>query len=216
MFVDRSWKRGGRFYGSWWEQLPHKTGPDRINRLPWPSFVTINDRDTAEVDYSNLHPAICYAMAGKPIPAGDLYELDGYGPRKFLKVFLLTLLNADTEKKARASIRDQVRRGVVPRLEGVESLTDEVLDGVVTQFKHKHAPIKQFIATGVGVELQFLDSQLAERTMMYFAEQGEACLPVHDSFIVDATLAGELQGIMRGVFREQFGQDSGVDPEVIP
>jgi hypothetical protein len=47
----------------------------------------------------------------------------------------------------------------------------------------QHAPISKNFYTGIGTQLQNLDSKIAESVMLEFMEWGIFALPVHDSFI---------------------------------
>lgn len=49
---------------------------------------------------------------------------------------------------------------------------------------------------GVGLQLQYLDSQIAEYVMLDLLKEGITCLPVHDSFIVDRRFVNKLQDAM--------------------
>ena len=61
--------------------------------------------------------------------------------------------------------------------------------------KHKRLSVKYF-CTGVGVDLQYLDSKIAEQVMLHFSKMHYAILPMHDSFILHHGLEGELQHTM--------------------
>jgi hypothetical protein len=55
IFNNGSWSDGGRFYGGWWQRLPKQ----------WRKRIKIYDMPTQEIDYSGLHIAILYALAGR-------------------------------------------------------------------------------------------------------------------------------------------------------
>ena len=42
---------------------------------------------------------------------------------------------------------------------------------VMDAFEKKHAPIQDYFCTGVGIDLQYEESQLAEQIMLHFARQ---------------------------------------------
>ena len=52
--------------------------------------------------------------------------------------------------------------------------------------------------------MQYIDSQLAERVMLHFANKGVPVLPVHDSFIIAAQHQRELVAVVKRVFGERF------------
>jgi hypothetical protein len=201
VFVDRRLDRGGRFYGPWYQVIPKE----------YREKIMINGVPVLEPDFSGYHPRILYAMKHLPLPE-DPYRLDGYPEteeiRKFLKGMLLSIVNAKDEQDAIVGMRGQrfkdakkARKSgkeIVPL--GIEPLTDEKYREVMGKLMHRHEPIKEFFYTEMGSYLQYLDSQIAEAVMLYFAGAGRACLPVHDSFMVDFRLGAVLTDIMDQLF----------------
>jgi len=76
-----------------------------------------------------------------------------------------------------------------------------------------HAPIAKHFNTGVGVELQCQDSEIAQEVMLRLMDKGEVCLPIHDSFIVRVQAVALLYKTMHDVFQERFKQAPGIKPE---
>lgn len=58
------------------------------------------------------------------------------------------------------------------------------------------------IYTGIGLELQAIDAQMAFEIVHHFMEKGVAVLPVHDSFIVRIDYGEELVEIMKETFKK--------------
>ena len=68
-------------------------------------------------------------------------------------------------------------------------------------------------STGIGLEAQFMDSQIAEGVMnrlMSFMEEPVVVLPIHDSFIVRVGDQWILETAMKDVFKELTGSSSSV------
>ena len=81
-----------------------------------------------------------------------------------------------------------------------------------------HKPISDQFFKGVGNQLQFKDSCIAERIMLNFADMDAPTLPVHDSFICHHGYAetGEIEEIMRKAFFEEMNEHiSKVDKEIL-
>ena len=81
-----------------------------------------------------------------------------------------------------------------------------------------HKPIADHFFRGVGNHLQFMDSNIAERIMLHFAEMDAPALPVHDSFILHHGYgeSGEVEEAMRRAFYEEVGQHiSKIDEEIL-
>ena len=81
-----------------------------------------------------------------------------------------------------------------------------------------HKPIADHFFKGVGNHLQFMDSNIAERIMLYFTEMNAPALPVHDSFILHHGYgeSGEVEEAMRRAFYEEVGAHiSKIDEEIL-
>lgn len=185
VFNNGSFDQGGRFYGGWWQGVP-----SRYRR-----YITINNRPIVEIDYSALHPMMLYARAGLSFPE-EPYEIEGIGPdyRPLIKTTFLKLVNALPGQRIRPPYKDQLPEG----------WTWQQLQDVI---REKHVPIKDYLGSGVGMELQCIDSEIAERVMMQTQTLGLPVLPVHDSFLTYAGLMPKLRGIMHDAYRESMKAD---------
>ncbi len=198
VFNNGSFKQGGRFYSGWWQNVPKE----------YRKYIRINDKDVVECDYSGLHINMLYAKEGLPLPEEDPYEIDGYGDiRGFLKQVLLRLVNANSRTSVIRSIMD--RRSPAEAIDIPDYIGS--LDDVIDDFMQKHSLIRKYFGTGIGVDLQYLDSQIAEKVLMHFSKMGYAILPMHDSFIIHHALKNELQKAMDNAFHEMFGVKCKVD-----
>ena len=192
IFNDGSWTRGGRFYGGWWTEIPSE----------YRHFIEMSGFETVEIDYSAMQINILYAIKNLPIPEGDLYSIDEYPEaRDFLKKSLSIILNTDSEIKAKQSIQGQIYKRKIRKPNGLKQISD-----VIDKFAEKHSAIKDYFFTGAGIDLMFLDSKLAERIMLSFAETNTPILPVHDSFIVNILNEDKLQETMDHAFFGLFGR----------
>jgi len=205
VFNNGSWTQGGRFYGGWWQNIPRE----------YRHLIRLTDKDVVEADFSGLHINMLYAMDKLPMPEGDVYNLPGYSNsevfRDFVKRFLLVMLNS----KDRADVRDVLHNDVYDKTKPkdsrlklpkeIKSTKAEHLNLLMDAFAKKHEQIKRHFCTGVGIDLQYLDSQMAERVLLHFSKMGYPILPMHDSFILHHGLERELEEAMDGAFREQFG-----------
>ncbi len=182
IFNDEDWSKGGRFYGGWWQSVPKIYRP----------YITVNDKQTVELDYSHLHPAMIYAKEGLVLDY-DAYEIGLPVPRKIVKQTFNAMLNAGD------------------RLNPVEGFDSEKFGISWEQFQHeiyaRHRPIRKYFKSKYGLHLQREDSDLAEEIMHQFALRGYPCLPVHDSFIIHEKLEDELQSIMQETFHKRYGME---------
>lgn len=186
VFNDGTIDHGGRFYGGWWQNIPSH----------YRKAITINWHTTIEIDYSSMHPHMLYALEGKTAPE-DSYALNGFPTehRPLLKTTFQKLINA---------------RG---RIQAPK--TEELPEGwtwkqILTGMRELHEPISKHFQSGKGIELQHLDSDIAEQVMMTMMSKGLLVLPVHDSFIVWDTKADLLRNVMQDAYVAVMGRQIGM------
>lgn len=198
IFNNADWQQGGRFYRGWWQSIPKE----------YRNRITINDKRTCEVDYSTLHPVLLYARFGQRL-VGDAYSIEAPNvPRALIKQTFNKMINA------------------LGRINRPDDFSEDQIgmswDQLQAAIAERHAPIKQSFNSGYGLQLQRLDSDLAQAVMLRFTNSGHTCLPVHDSFIVHHALADELKTIMVDEFKAMTGQTitvkalDGLQPELEP
>ena len=193
IFNNSRWDQGGRFYGGWWQRCP-KTHRENI---------VFDGVATAEIDFSGIHIVILYAHEGINYWAEvneDPYSIHGINDidpdidlRAAAKLLLLTAINAETPEKAFGAFRQQAGSGSPEK-----RLTNEQLNSMLNQLKRKHEPIAHKLASGAGIELMYLDSQITERLIERFTRHFQCpILTIHDSYIVpfgwDRILHREMQ-----------------------
>ena len=194
IFSRGSLHKGGRFYGGWWQGLPSLYRP----------HILIDGYKVAEVDYGTISLRILYAQRGIDVPLDqDLYNIgldDWKGkddPRRdAIKTYINAALN-DEQDYYKLSEEDQKSTG----------LTHEQLKEMVAM---AHKPIADLFNSGIGLDTQFIDSQIAEQVMLRMADEGHVVLPIHDSFIVRLGYEYRLREVMLEVFEEVVGKDGKV------
>lgn len=189
----RSWSRGdfacgGRIY--WWGQnLPSKRRKDLL----------IDGESVVELDYRSLHPRMLYARRGIVLDF-DPYQVDGY-ERDVSKTALLVALNAPHIGKAVAALMHSTRKDGTPwAMSWAE--TRVLVNAVIA----RNSAIAADIASDVGIRLQHDDAEIAMRVVKACQKMGIVCLPVHDSFIVQARHADQLRVIMDGEIERYEGR----------
>jgi len=195
VFARGSMGKGGRFYGGWWQGIPELHRP----------HIRIDGYKTIEVDYSGIAIRIISARLGQPLPADvDPYDIGIPGwegskdsRRKKVKKIVNALINdEDGVYRLPKDAEDQL---------GVDEATFKNL------FKQKHPLIYEQLATGIGLEAQYVDSQIAERVMWTMMEEGIVILPIHDSFCVRLGYRQWLESVMKHTFESLVAAEVGVD-----
>jgi hypothetical protein len=190
VFNNSSFEQGGRFYGGWWQHVPSK----------FRRYITINGGPTQEFDYSNLHPAMLYAREGKVL-AQDAYLIPGLeAHRKLAKITLMKLINAPREKPIASP-----KKHALP--DGIDWADLQAL------VRSKHEPIAKYLRSGIGLELQKTDSDIAEDVMRAMMARDFLVLPIHDSFVTYSGLGEPLTDVMKSSYHARMKADVGVDAD---
>ena len=192
IFNNSSWNEGGRFYGAWWLGIPKE----------YRKYIHINGKQTVELDYSGMHPALVYAEVGVTPPL-DPYDMGLENVvRDVKKVAFNSLVNASNKNIKQHSDFNEMDAGC-----SWQELLEAIIDA--------HSPIREYFGSGFGLQLQKKDADIAEKVMLRFADMQYACLPVHDSFLVHHALADELREYMEHYYMEVAGAMAKVDGKSI-
>lgn len=165
---NEDFTQGGRAYGGWWQNAKKK---DR-------SGITIDGEATVEEDYRQLHPRLLYRQAGEHL-TGDAYTLSSWD-RSDCKIAFNTLLNASSYKSALGAVVNNLDYGHNKARQLIKDLTK------------RHQAVSNYFYTGVGLKLQNIDANMAEKVLLDLLGQGIVALPIHDSFIVQERHQGRL------------------------
>jgi hypothetical protein len=177
---NAGWTLGGRMYGGWWQQV---RSDDR-------QHFTIDGGATCEEDYQQLHPRLLYAMAGCRLD-GDAYTLDGW-ERKLCKRAFNIVVNAETYPAAKGAL--------LPYVDGDE----QQAAALIREMKRRHAPVASHFHSGIGIRLQYLDSEMAKAILSELTvRKGVVVLPIHDGFLVREEHRQDLLAAMERAFSRQ-------------
>jgi hypothetical protein len=185
-----NWKRGGRFYRGWWQQI------DKEDR----TRIYINDKPTLEVDFKAFHPNLLSNELGVRL-SDDPYDLGVLilpdvvttkeQQRAYVKLLVLMGINADSDKKAFQAFRNDDRQDKV-----ANSLTDIQLGTLLDAFIDKHPQFNGILNTGQALRLMNIDSQIANLVIDHFTQKDIPVLCIHDSFIIQYDKEPELRRIL--------------------
>ena len=200
-----NWKRGGRFYRGWWQQI------DKEDRCK----IYINDKPTLEVDFKAFHPNLLanelgIKLSGDPYDLGTLVLPDVIKTREeqrdYVKLLVLMGINADSDKKAYKAFRDSDRKDKLGK-----SLEDVQLAELLKGFIDKHPQFKGVLNTGQALRLMNIDSQIANSVLDHFTKKDIAVLCIHDSFIIQYDKEPELRRILdqatHQITKDRIGHD---------
>lgn len=194
IFNNSSFKEGGRFYSPWWQQIKNKKIKLRKN-------IMINSNQTVELDFNALHIHLLYHLEGlnynKLYSSNhDPYTLEGFEEyRDLVKMIILVSLNMNKKITSLPYMMPKI-------------LKDE--DFFVKKFKYTkliqifsahHHPIAKYLCSGIGIQLQNMDSNLSDYVIKKMTNKKILVLNIHDSFIVEKQYEENLKDVMTGCIR---------------
>ena len=184
-FADKD-GQAGRLYGHWIQNCPSKLRP----------YLTFNAKPTVERDFSAMQLFLLYGLAELMPPEGDLYEFEDVR-RYWMKSVLTKSVGARSQKQAIAALRKDMKETAPGLMEEAESIFD--------RFWSRHAGVYNLLfQRDSWKELQYLDSIIALRVLRRLLSQGIVCIPIHDSFIVQAQYGDQVESAMKESFNSVF------------
>jgi hypothetical protein len=191
VFNDGSFTQGGRFYGPFYQGLSKS---ERKSLL-------IDGCGVSELDFKCLHGSILYARGGRT-PPPDIYEVEGFERNVVKKAFLRVLNN----KSKHCAIQ-----GIVDECPEIDQDRSRLL---VDKLMEKHSVISEYFFKGYALDLQYIDSLIAEHVIHHMTKGDMVCLPVHDSFLVKTCDKDDLYRLMVEGFQRVLG--TGIEPRITP
>ena len=202
VFNNGSWDEGGRLYASGslngidYQCIPSDMRPS----------ILIDGNATVELDYSGLHVNMLYAEKDFQLE-GDPYDFLPNEQRALAKFAMLVVINAQDEEQALHALEKRrlelmYATGLSKKKEGLRRafLLNDDLGAVINKLKAAHSKISEFFFSGYALKLQNRDSEMALEIVSYFCDRDIPVLPVHDSFIIEATYKDELKSQMDSVY----------------
>lgn len=192
-FSRGSFQSGGRLFGGFWQHLPkwqrHKG-------------LLIDGEEVATLDFGQMAPRILYGMAGLSAPDQDAYLLPGLEVhRKGVKKVMNALLFADKPLTRFPANTKTLFPSRMPFAQVVESL------------RQAHAPISPLFGSGIGHQVQFVESEILVDVLLAMKAEGIIGLPVHDAVIVARSSIPQVSRIMLEVFKTHTGVEGMVSEE---
>lgn len=194
VFNNGRWDRGGRFYGGWWQRLP------KVVR----ARILIDGEETVELDYKAFQPRLCYDLDRVALPANiDPHLIPGYDHdpayRDAAKRVFAQLLNSGPDTKLK---RPKEQRELLRTLKDHAAFVQAVED--------HYRPVSSWLRSERGLEMQFVDSEIADEVMHRLTERDVPCLPIHDSFIVPRSSEALLGRIMMSAYADVISERTGI------
>ena len=80
------------------------------------------------------------------------------------------------------------------------------LKTLIDAIKAHHQSISKYLFSGIGLQLQYMDSRLMEAVLLKCFKAGFCALPIHDSVLVPKRFQDYAYNVMSTEFKKMFGQ----------
>lgn len=193
IFNDGRLDQGGRLYGGFWQQMSNEARKQDI---------LINGESVASLDYGQCGIHIAYGLAGAKPPPGDLYCVPGLEPYRegVKRVLNAQLSRAGAMKRLPIGTRKHFNR----------HLSVSEIEGMIVSH---HLAIREQFHNGIGLTIQFIDSQVMVRCLLQLIDRGLFGLPVHDGLLVPRSQTKDAELVMKSCFKEITGVEIEVDTQ---
>ncbi len=158
--------------------------------------MTIDGEQVVELDFASMHPTMLYLRSGLE-PPEDAYAKDGF-ERGILKLAFNVALNASTSASACRAVARSLREAGHAEPEPTARHYVQAMPTLYPEFESQ-------VFSGVGLDLQRLDSDIAARVMKSCTEAVIPVLVMHDSFLVGRSHEVELRRMMTEAFQAVLG-----------
>lgn len=199
---------GGRYYRADILRLENKDD----QRLD----VLIDGEPVVEVDFCNLHfrmaaimNDMCMDYLSMDVYTNILEDENNYVDRRLIKLAVNIMLNAVSEESARLAIQKDINALSKADKEVATLLNAKAIMKLIFDEYDDFSFILCRMAS-YGKELQYHDSEIASIVLDKMIEAGVVCLPVHDSFVVQAKHRQFLCDTMCNAFREYLNYNGEV------
>lgn len=196
VFNNGSFRQGGRFYDAEYQFLSEEER----------SWITIDDEPVVEIDYKTFHPRILYHKVEIDIK-GDLYLMAN--PEEELRPAIKKMMNIMINTKSDYQAVKAFEKDLLEDEKGGEIQTvmkNHRLDewDLVRMIRKAHKLIEKYFGSGIGIKVQYQDSELAKSILRHFMKKKIPCLVVHDSFLVQEKYKDELYEVMMIEYEKKF------------
>lgn len=189
---NNDFNHGGRFYRGAEFELRQRYKKLKL-KIKLRQYIAINGRPTIELDFNAMHPRMLYHKEGIDY-RNDPYVIGRNCDENYRSIYKkvgMICINSESEQKAIDAIQDKLQEEGLT--EFLPDNSDETRRKLINAFKRHNRPIEKYFLTGIGSELQKIDSDIAHSILMYFARKGILVLCIHDSFIIDRRYRIELK-----------------------
>ena len=146
---SKKFDKGGRFYGPYYQGMPSK----------FRKSILIDGKKTVEWDYSGLHIRMLYHELGLNFEE-DPYTIDDGiirtedEQKKIRNLYkLVSLISINAKKQgSHIAVRDALKNVGFDAGKDIGTILN-----MMENFKARHAPIKEFLFSGAGIDLQNTD-----------------------------------------------------------
>ncbi len=205
VFNDSCFTKGGRLYSAF-QQLSSQT---RLNTL-------INNEKIVSVDIKNSHIRLLYHILNIDYDE-DAYKI-GYNEedsvdkknkiRKINKKLFQVILNSKSEKSAIRSgyniiitefKKDNINKDILKRFNSFN-----IVNQWFNKIKDKHNIIEGYFYSGIGINLQYIESCLLIKSMFQLIDNNIPSLCIHDELLIPESKIEITKSIIKNIYENDM------------
>ena len=194
--VKPTFGEGGRLFGGWW-----MNAPEGLRRA-----ITINGKQTVELDYGHCHPRMLYHQRGLA-GDGELYRLPEISAYEAGMGVALDTYRPCIKWLTQILINGRGRPEAVTPPEDMLFPPDIPVKQIVGFIEAMHQPIADAFRTGAGLGLMRIESDIAVEIVATAMTEGWTVLSVHDSFITTIDQRDRLRTMMIDGYVLRLGKE---------
>lgn len=160
----------GRIYSGDWQNCKSKLR----------QTITINGKDTVEVDIVNCSLRMALQLTKVQIQDSDLYAVKSH-PRNVVKNAINIMFNTGNVRSTAQGVESASKALLKELPEYDKKYLKEVVQDC---YEHYSMIADEWFFQSRGLDLQFLDSRVCIKVIEEFTQRDKVVLTVHDSFIV--------------------------------
>ncbi len=129
--------------------------------------------------------------------------------QKFFQIVLINATDKPTKSRESGEIKaiESATKAIIQKLNktGISGFNKHHIEKLIDRFNKVHAPIADYLFSGIGKKLQYHESNVANQVMLHFAKKEVMCLCIHDSYRIAESHKDELIEVVEQKYCEAFG-----------
>jgi len=126
---------------------------------------------------------------------------------KIAQLILINAMDKFDKNNKEMSAKEVAIKAIMSELinGGLSNVNQKVVEKLIDKFEKIHNPIREYLYSGIALELQNLDSKIMNEILVTLAHEGVPALSYHDSVRVEEQYEALLRQLMMDVYKKHVG-----------